>query len=237
MNLRYLSLVVVAGVLLTGCGAGTGVPDREILIPTQSDMRGIARDVEPSSPYSRYIYRIMGTDRSRTNEGIISVPSSSGQDLVLMVEGSKLKILADKTFMNTHDIKLGDSELLPFAGGSLAGGRLEVVPWFSKPVEFQPEWLPEGLTVSVDGKCNFLIRSRDPHMSETRKLVAFIDAKTRLDRMRCELLGTFQNIPQLHRIIKNPQGNGKHIDGQRYVLRLNWSDTFALVRIVPEDER
>ena len=165
MNLQSLLISIVAGTLLAGCAAGARMAGRESPTPTESDMRDMVNDVEPIRPYTRYIYRVTGNDRSLVSEGVISTTPASDQDLRLLVEGSKLKIIANNTFMSTHNITLDDSEVSPFTGGTFAGGRLEVMPEFSKPVDFQPEWFPEGVTLSIDGGCNFLVRSTSPHMS------------------------------------------------------------------------
>ena len=52
----------------------------------------------------------------------------------------------------------------------------------------------------------------------------------------CELLGTFKNIPQLKKLVTDLGKQGKYNGRQSYVLRVNWSDTFALIRIVREDK-
>ena len=200
-------------------------------------MLSMVNDIEPIRPYSRYIYRITGNDGSRVSEGIISMSPAAEQDLRLVVEGSRLRVVASSAFLNTHHIKPGDSDVSTFAGGNFWGGRLTVVPGFSKPVEFLPKWLPEGVFMSIDSKCNFLVRSKNLHMSEIQKLVVFIDARTRLNGARCELLGTFQNILELQRIVKDSRAHAKYDDGQNYVLRLGSSDIFALVRIARRDER
>jgi hypothetical protein len=231
MNIRSLFFLIAAGIVLAAC-AGTRIPDRENLVPTRSDMLSMANDTQPLRPYSRYIYRITGKHLVRTGEGIIEVPSTADQELYVVAEGSGLRIHATKTFMNTWDVSFGDSDVLPFAGGNLANGRLEIMPWFSRPVEFKPDWFPESLALGVDNKCNLLIDSGNPRMSDIQKLVAFIDARTMLDRTHCELLGTFQTIPELQQIVKTSRGSGKYDASQNYVLRLNWGDTFALVRIM-----
>ena len=236
MNLRPFFISIVAGTLLAAC-AGPGLLDREGLVPTESDMRSMVNDIEPIRPYSRYMYRITAKDGSQVSEGIISMSRRVGQDLRLVVEGSKLRAIANSAFLDTHDIKPGDSDVSTFAGGNFWGGRLTVVPGFSRPVELLPEWFPEGVLMSIDSKCNFLVRSKNLHMSEIQKLVVFIDARTRLNGVRCELLGTFQNILELQRIVKDSRAHVKYDDGQNYVLRLNFGDTFALVRLMRKDER
>jgi hypothetical protein len=230
MNIRSLFFLIAVGICLVACG--TRIPDRENLIPTRSDMLSMANDIQPLRPYSRYIYRITDKHGIRTGEGIIDVPSIAHQELYIFVEGPKLRIHATRTFMNTWDVSLGDSDLLPFAGGNLANGRLEIMPWFSRPVEVKPDWFPENLALSVDNKCNLLIDSGNRRMSDIQKLVAFIDARTMLDRTHCEVFGTFQTIPELQQIVKTSRGSVKYDASQNYVLRLNWGDMFALVRIV-----
>jgi hypothetical protein len=237
MNLRSFFISIVAGTLLAGCAAGSGVPDREGLVPTESDMRRMVNDIEPILPYSRYIYRITGKDGSRVSEGIISMSPAAEQDLRLVVEGSKLRAIANSAFLNTHDIMLGDSDVSTFAGGNFWGERLTVVPGFSKPVEFLPEWFPEGMLMSIDRECNLLVRSKNPHMSEIQKLVVFIDVRTRFNGVRCKLLGTFQTFLELQRIVKDSRAHAKGDGGQNYVLRLDFGDTFALVRLMRKDER
>ena len=101
---------------------------------------------------------------------------------------------------------------------------------------FQPRWFPISAAVSVDSKCNFPLKLRDPQGRETQKLVEFIDATAAFARAHCELLGTFINIPQLKKLVTDLGKQGKYNGRQSYVLRVNWSDTFALIRIVREDK-
>lgn len=231
MKLQFFFVIAVSGILLTGC-AGTRTPNREPLVPTRSDMQSLANEPEPRRPYSRYIYKMTEKDGIKTGKGYIDMSPMARQDLRLIEQGSKLRVHANTTFMDNWNISFGDSDLLPFAGGILAGGRLEIVPGFSRAIEVKPAWFPRNVALGVDSKCNFLIESKDHRMSDIQKLVAFIDARGMLDRVHCELLGTFHDIPELQRLVRNAPERGKYGLGQNYVLRLHWTDTFALVRIV-----
>jgi hypothetical protein len=202
--------------------------------PTASDMFNILSDNEPSRPYSRYIYKIAGKDGG---SGDISMSHATEQGLQLVMTGSKLKVMADRSFVNSHGLEICDSEEVPFSGGFAAGGRLEIAPGLMRPVEFHPIWFPASVIVSVDNQCNFLIRLKKPQGTETQKLAAFIDARTKFDRTHCEFLGTFQSISQLRKLVTDLSNQGEYNNRLTYVLRLNWSDMFALVKIIREGER
>ncbi len=236
MKLRFFFAIAVSGILLAGC-AGTGALTREPPAPTRSEMQSLANETEPTRPYSRYIYKITEKDGIKKGKGYIDMFPMAQQDLYLIEQGSKLRVHANKTFMDNWNISFGDSDFLPFAGGILARGRLEIVPGFPRAIEVKPAWFPRDVSLGVDSKCNFLIESKNVRMSYIQKLVAFIDARSMLDRVRCELLGTFHDIPELQRLVRNAPEPGKYGPGQNYVLRLNWTDTFALVRIVRKDGR
>ncbi len=234
MNSRSFVLSIIIGILLIGCAGSKRMLDENGQLPTVSDMLNLLDDGEPVRPYSRYIYRIIEKNKSQAASGVISMPPVIKQDLRLEMSGSKLKIIADGSFLRSHDLRIGDSEEVPFGGGYSAGGKLAIIPEFLRPVEVEPQWFPGNAAVSIDSKCNFLIKLKSPQGTEVQKLVEFIDARTGLDRARCEILGTFQNIPQLRKLVLDLSNQGKYDARLSYVLRLNWSGTFALVRIIRE---
>lgn len=224
---------VILGTLLIGCAGGTTVANREAPSLTMSDMSNVLNG-EASEPYSQYMYKTTGKDETQVSSGIIMMSPVVGQDIRLEKVGSKLKVVADQAFVHSHDLQTGALEEIPFDGGYTAGGKLEIMPRIFRPVEVQPKWFPGSVAISVDRKCNFQAKLKNTQRTEISKLVTFIDARAKLDRTHCRLLGTFQNIPELSRLIGDLRKQGKYDEKQSYVLRLNWSDTFALVRLVNE---
>ncbi|MBP1749989.1 MAG: hypothetical protein H6Q52_2528 [Deltaproteobacteria bacterium] len=228
---------IIIGALLIGCAGNEMMLDQSGPPPAASDMFNILGNNEPSQPYSRYIYKIVGKDGGQPASGVISMSPLIEQDLRLVVAGSKLKVIADQSFISSHDLQIGASEEVPFRGGYSAGGRLAIMPGLFRPAEFQPQWFPWNAVISVDSKCNFLIKLKNPQGTEVQKLVAFIDARTKFDRTHCEFLGTFQNILQLEQLVADLVKQGEYNGRRSYVLRLNWSDTFALIKIIREGEK
>jgi ribonuclease I len=90
------------------------------------------------------------------------------------------------------------------------------------------------MDLSVDQKCNLLVQTKKQYVNETQKLVAFMDARNRLEGLKCEILGTFDTMPQLKKLVTRLRKEGKYKDERHYVLRLSWSSTFALVTIARE---
>ena len=201
-----------------------------------SDMQNLLDNDEPARPYSRYIYKITDKNGSQAASGVISMLSPDERDIRLAVSRSKLKIIASESFIRFHELLMGDSEEIPFGGGRCAGGRLAITPDLSRPVEFKPPWFPANTAISTDRNGNLLMRLKDGTSgTELKKLVEFIDARTRLEKNRCEILGTFQDVPQLRDLVKDLKRQGIYEGATSYVLSLSWTDTFALIRIVRKD--
>ena len=210
MNSRSFFLSIIIGILLLGCAGSKKMLDEKGQLPTVSDMLNVLKGSEPVRPYSRYIYRIIETNKSQTESGVILIPPAMGQGLRLEMSGSKLKIIGNESFLRSHDLRINDSDEVPFGGGYSAGGKLSIMPEFFRPVEVEPQWFPANAAVSIDSSCNFLIKLKSFPGTEVQKLVAFIDARTRLDRTHCEILGTFQNIPQLRKLVLDLSHGGKY---------------------------
>ncbi len=238
MIMRLAIYSILLGTLLTGCTAANQVlSDRTGPTPTATDMLNILDDTEPSRPFSYYIYKVKAKDGTRESSGGISMSPAAEQDVRLVTAGSKLKVVTSRSFVSANDLQAGNAEEVPFGGGYAAAGRLAIVPGLYTPVEFQPQWFPTNAAVSVDNRCNFLIKMNDAKGNETQKLVAFIDARTKFDRAHCEVLGTFTTIPQLKKLVTDLRRQGRYDGKLHYVLRLNWTDTFALIRILRDGER
>ena len=236
MNPRYLFISILIGTFLTGCAGNKMILDGDGRPASVSDMQNLLDNDEPVRPYSRYIYKITDQNGSQTASGAISMPSLDGSDIRLAISGPKLKIMASQSFIRSNELPMDGSEEIPFGGGLCAEGRLGIMPDLSRPVEFKPPWFPANTAISADRNGNLLVRLKDTSRgNELKKLVEFIDTRTRLEKARCEILGTFQDVPQLRDLVKDLKLQGKYEGATSYVLSLNWSDTFALVRIVWKD--
>jgi hypothetical protein len=236
MNPRYLFIGILIGTLLMGCAGNKVTLDNDGLPASVSDMQNILDNDEPVRPYSRYIYTITDKNGSRAASGVISMQFPDERDIWLAVSGSKLKITASPSFVRSNELLMGDSEEIPFGGGRCAGGMLAIMPDLSRPVEFKPPWFPANAAISADRNGSLLVRLKDASpRTELQRLVEFIDTRTRLEKARCEILGTFQDVPQLRDLVKDLKRQGKYEGATSYVLSLNWGDTFALVRIVRKD--
>lgn len=233
MDLRLLLQALVVSAALASCSglenAGYG-PGDPFAAATAGDMVNILGDPEEAGPYSRYLYRIVETDGREGGSGIVSMARGGDEDMRLIVSGTELRVVPGRSC----DLDMAGSDRVPFSGGYAAGGRLAIIPGVYRPVEFRPPWFPSVVDVSVDQKCNLLIRTKKRYANETQKLVAFIDARSRLEGLTCKILGTFDTIPQLKKLVARLRKEGKYKDERHYVLRLSWSSTFALVTIARE---
>jgi hypothetical protein len=230
-RLLFQALVIItalascSGLENTGCGPGD--PSSTA---TAGDMLNVIGDAAAARPYSRYLYRIVETDGHERGSGIVSMTQGGDENMRLVVGGGELRIVPGRS----HDLDMAGSDRVPFSGGYAAGGRLAIIPGVYTPVEVYPSWFPSVMDVSVDQKCNFLVRIKKGCANETQRLVAFMDARSRMEGLTCEILGTFDTIPQLKKLTTRLRKEGKYKDEQHYVLRLSWSSTFALVTIARE---
>ncbi|MHB8108845.1 MAG: hypothetical protein ACYDHW_02305 [Syntrophorhabdaceae bacterium] len=239
MILKLYLLLFLIGSALIGCATWDTQPDEGSPSsgPTASDMMNILDDETATRPYSRYAYKVIERDGSETASGMVGMSQTDAHDLWLLPSGTQLKIVASESFRQALNLQLGNSDHVPFGGGYVAGGRLAIMPGLYKPLEFLPYWFPANADVSIDNRCNFLIRMKKVRENETQNLVAFMDAKSTLDHARCEILGTFHTIPQLKKLVMDLRRKEKYYGKSHYVLRLSWGPTFALVRIAREGER
>lgn len=240
MNFKMLIHILVIAAVIAGCGSfkakGHGGSDPASVAggtATRGDMSNILGDVEAKRPYSRYLYRVAGMDGQESVSGIISIAQGGDENLRLVVTGRELRVIQDESFRRSYNLETTDSDNMSFNGGYAAGGRLAIMPGLYIPVEFYPQWFPANADVSVDIKCNLLIRMKKVYANETQGLVAFMDARNRLEGLTCEMLGTFDTIPQLKKLVRTLRGQKKY-NGEHYVLRLSWGSTFALVTIAGE---
>jgi hypothetical protein len=233
MDLRLLLQALVISAALASCGglenAGYG-PDDPFSTATAGDMANILGDTEAAGPYSRYLYRIVETDGREGGSGIVSIARGGDENMRLVVSGAELKVVPGRSY----DLDMAGSDRVPFSGGYAAGGRLAIIPGVYTPVEFRPSWFPSVMDLSVDQNCNLLVQTKKQYVNETQKLVAFMDARNRLEGLKCEILGTFDTMPQLKKLVTRLRKEGKYKDERHYVLRLSWSSTFALVTIARE---
>lgn len=239
MNGKLCLLVFFIGSVLSGCATGDIRLDENIKSsgPVAHDMMNILDDLTATRPYSRYLYKIVEKNGTEITSGMAVISQTADQGIRLDVAGSQLKVTVSEAFMQTWDLELGNAAYVPFGGGYVANGRLAIMPGLYTPVEFRPYWFPANAEVSVDNKCNFLVRMKTSHENETQKLVAFMDVRNKLDGARCEILGTFHTIPQLKKLVTDLRNQKKYHGKAHYILRLSWGPTFALVRIAREGER
>lgn len=239
MNVRLCIALFVIGTVFIGCATGNSRFDENVMSsgPTAHDMMNILDDPVATRPYSRYFYKIVEKDGTEVSSGVITIPPGNDQDVRLIVAESRLKVVAGEAFAQEWNLELGNAAYLPFGGGYAADGRLAIMPGLYKPVEFQPYWFPENAEVSIDKNCQFLVRMKKSRENEAQKLVAFMDARCKLDGVRCEILGTFHTVPQLKKLVTDLRKKDKYTGRSHYVLRLSWGPTFALVRIAREGEK
>jgi len=240
MRTRLLiqTLIIIAAV--AGCSglehAGQGPGDPSSLA-TMADMRKILGDAGPPGPFSRYLYRMTKADGSEGESGVVSMAQGGDENMKLVVAGGELQIVPAESFRRSYNWETSVSDRVPFGGGYAAGGRLAIIPGLYTPVEFYPSWFPSNADVSVDEKCNLLVRMKRAYENETRRLVAFMDARSRLEGLTCEILGTFRTVPQLRKLVTTLGKEGKYSQEHLCVLRLSWSSTYALVAISREGGR
>lgn len=234
MRTNLLLQVLVIIVAVTGCSslenAGQG-PCGVLSTATVADMWNILGEATASRPYSRYLYRMTGADGSEVESGIISMAQGGDGNMKLVVTGGKLRIEPGESFRGSYNWRSSEPEIVPFGGGYAAGGRLAIMPGLYRPVEFYPSWFPSNADVSVDGECNLLVRMKRSYENETQRLVAFVDARSRLEGLTCELLGTFHTVPQLKKLVTTLRKEGRYGGEHHCVLRLSWGSTYALVAI------
>lgn len=240
MNFKVLIHIFVIAGVMAGCGSfkttGHGGSDPVFVTgwtATKGDMSNILGDEEVKRPYSRYLYRVTGMDGQEGVSGTISIAKGGDENLRLVVTGRGLRIIQDESFRRSYNLETTDSDNMSFNGGYAAGGRLAIMPGLYTPVELYPQWFPANADVSVDIKCNLLIRMKKVYANEIQGLVAFMDARNRLEGLTCEILGTFDTIPQLKKLVRTLRRQRKY-NGEHCVLRLSWGSTFALVTIVRE---
>lgn len=240
MRTKLLLQVLIIIAAVTGCNglehAGLG-PGDSSLTATAADMRNILGGAAASRPYSRYLYRITKEDGSEGESGILSMAQGGDENMKIVVAGEELRIVPAESFRRSYNWETSASDRVPFGGGYAMGGRLAIIPGLYTPVEFYPAWFPWNADVSVDAKCNLLIRMKGVYENETRRLVAFMDAGSRLEGLTCDMLGTFRTVPQLRKLVTRLVKEGKHSHGHFCVLRLSWSSTYALVAISREGVR
>lgn len=238
MRLFIQALIIAAAV--AGCsglehaGQGPGGPSSTA---TAADMRNILDGAVASRPYSHYLYRMKRADGTEGESGVVSMTQGGDENMRLVVAGGELRILPAESFRRLYNWEASASDRVPFGGGYAAGGRLAIMPGLYTPVEFYPSWFPSNADVSVDEKCDLLVRMKKVYESETRRLVAFMDAKSKLEGLKCEVLGTFHTVPQLKKLVTTLRREGRFSHEHHCVLRLSWSSTYALVAISREGER
>ncbi len=238
MKLLIKALIILAAV--AGCNglehAGQG-PGDPLSTATTADMRNILGDVTVSRPYSRYLYRMKRVDGGEGESGVVSMAQGGDENMKLVVAGGELRIMPEESFRRSYNWETSSSDRVPFGGGYAAGGRLAIIPGLYTPVDLCPSWFPSNADVSVDERCNLLVRMKSVYENETQRLVAFMDAKSKLEGLTCEVLGTFQTVPQLKKLVTTLRKEGKYNHEHHYVLRLSWSSTYALVAISREGGR
>jgi len=237
MDTKLFLQALVIVVALAACSgfenSGYGLRDPSST-ETAADMSNIVGDAAATKPYSRYLYRVTKTDGSEGESGIISMVQGGDENMKLVVTGGELRIIPGEILQRFFNWEMAGSDRVSFGGGYAAGGRLVIIPGLYTPVEYYPPWFPSNADVSVDRKCNLLLRMKKGHENETQRLVAFMDARNKLEGLACEILGTFDTVPQLKKMIAILRREGKYNGEEHYVLRLSWSSTFALVMISPE---
>lgn len=238
MRLFIQVLIITAAV--AGCSgfehAGQG-PGGASSTATAADMWNILDGAVASRPYSRYLYRMKRADGSEGESGVVSMTQGGDENMRLVVAGGELRILPAESFRRLYNWEASASDRVPFGGGYAAGGRLAIMPGLYTPVELYPSWFPSNADVSVDEKCNLLVRMKKVYENETRRLVAFMDAKSKLEGLKCEVLGTFHTVPQLKKLVTTLRREGRFSHEHHCVLRLSWSSTYALLAISREGGR
>lgn len=204
---------------------------------TAGDMLNVLGDAAATRAYSRYLYRITQTDGSDGGSGIISMVQGGDENMKIVVTGGELQIIPGESFRRACNWETAGSDRLPFGGGYAAAGRLAIMPGLYTPVEYYPSWFPSNADVSVDRECNLSLKMKKGYESETQRLVAFMDARSKLEGSTCTILGTFDTVPQLRKMVTALRKEGKYNGERHYVLRLSWSSTFALVAITRGRER
>ncbi|MDD3847631.1 MAG: hypothetical protein PHC90_14880 [Syntrophorhabdaceae bacterium] len=237
MRIRLFLQTLVAIVAVAGCSglenAGQGLGDQSPT-PTAADMWNILGDAEPAKPYSRYLYRMTEADGSKEESGIISMVQGGDENMKLVVTGGELRVVPGESFRQSYNWETSGSDRVPFGGGYAAGGKLAIMPGLYRPVEYYPSWFPSNADVSVDGKCNLIVRIKKGYENETQRLVAFMDARSKVEGLTCEMLGTFDTVAQLKKLVATLRKEGKYNGEHHYVLRLSGSSTYALVAISRE---
>ena len=238
MRLFLQALVIaVATAACSGPGnSGYGLSDSSSTA-TAADMLNIVGGEAAAVPYSRYLYRITKTNGGEGESGIISMVQGGDENMKIAVTGGELRIVPGESLRRSYNWETAGSDRVPFGGGYAAGGSLAIMPGLYTPVEYYPSWFPSNADVSVDGKCNLLLRMKTGYENETQRLVAFMDARSKLEGLTCEILGTFDTVPRLKKMVATLRKEGRYKGEQHYVLRLSWSSTFVLVTITRGRER
>ncbi|HOD74527.1 MAG TPA: hypothetical protein PKJ17_00780 [Syntrophorhabdaceae bacterium] len=240
MRTKLLLQVLIIIAAVAGCsglehaGQGPGDPSSAA---TAADMWNILDGAAASRPYSRYLYRMKRADGSEGESGVVSMAQGGNENMNLVVTGGELRIVPAESFRRSYDWETSASDRVPFGGGYAAGGRLAIIPGIYTPVDLYPSWFPTNAYVSVDEKCNLLVRMKKTYENETQRLVAFMDARSKLEGLTCEVLGTFHTVPQLKKLVITLRKEGKYNHERHCVLRLSWSSTYALVAISREGGR
>jgi|GEM_PF-4795819 len=240
MRTRSIFVVLVIISAVAGCGGLEHVrQDRgdPSSAATSADMANILGGAAASRPYSRYLYRMTKGDGSEGESGVLSMSQGGDENIRIVVAGGELRIAPTESFRRSHNWETHASDRVPFGGGYAAGGRLAIIPGLYTPVESYPQWFPSNADVSVDERCNVLVRMKETYEDETRRLVAFVEAKSRLEGLACEILGTFHTIPQLKKLVTTLGKEEKYSHKEFCVLRLSWSSTYALVAVSREGGR
>ena len=238
IGLSVLAIMVIAA--LCSCGAAGSVRrDGMSLASTATigDMLNIIGDGPAPRPYSQYLFRVTDGDGREVATGPLSLAQSGGDSISLIIAGDKLKVVVADTFIEGQKLDLRGSDQVSFDGGYAAGGRIAIVPGVVTPVEIRPSWFPSMADVTTDRKGRFLVRINKTYENHDQKLVAFMDAWTVLEGMSCRILGTFDTVPQLKRLVTELRRQGKYDDESHYVLRTSSGAAFALVVISGERGR
>lgn len=237
MPLNKFAYILALILWTTGCGGQGSLQYSETgpsLIrsaATISDMMNILEDGAIKKPYSQYLYRIMDAKGNETASGIVSVEHGGDENVKLAVTESELEVTIDESLQNLHDITKKGPFRLPVNGGYLLDNRVVIMPGLYKPVEFHPPWFPSQAALSVNTKGDLLVRVQGNFTSETQRLIAFMDAHRKLEGVKCEVLGTFDSMAQLKKLVTIVRGKGRNGDQRYYVLRLSRGNAFALVTI------
>jgi len=244
MDLRYLIYIFALITGMVGCGTletwrhgGGDLSSTLAATATMGDMMNVLGNRINSEPYSRYLYRVTGTDGKEAASGVISIAQGGDENMKLTVAGSELKVVPEGSFRQRYGLSENGLDRVPLSGGYMWGNKLALMPGLYVPVELHPLWFPSNAAVSVDRKGNLLVRLKKKYVNETEGLVAFMDIHHRLEGLTCKVLGTFDTVPQLKKLVAKLRSEGKYNGDQYYVLRLSWSDTFALVIITREREK